>query len=98
MTREIEPLSDAAVDTALAELKGWRREGVHIVRSWAFGDFDGAMAFINAVADVARALDHHPDLTNVFDRVTLAVTTHDAGGLTSLDVEFARRVNALPTA
>jgi 4a-hydroxytetrahydrobiopterin dehydratase len=56
------------------------------------------MAFINAVADVARALDHHPDLTNVFDRVTLAVTTHDAGGLTSLDVEFARRVNALPTA
>ena len=91
-------LSDAAIDAALAGLEGWRREGDRIVRSWVFGDFDGAMTFINAVADVARALDHHPDLANVYDRVTLSVTTHDAGGLTALDVEFARRVNALPTA
>ena len=88
-------LSETTIAEELAAHPEWYREGVHIVRSWAHGDFDTAMAFINRVADVARTLDHHPDLTNVFDRVTLRLTTHDAGGLTGLDFRFASEVDAL---
>ena len=66
-----------------------------MVRSWEFADFEDAMSFILAVADVARALDHHPNLANVYNRVELRVSTHDAGGLTSLDFEFADRVSRI---
>lgn len=88
-------LDEAGISAGLETVPGWRREGDAIRRDYEFGDFDEAMAFINRVADVARALDHHPDLSNVYSRVGLTVSTHDAGGLTALDFEFARRVDAL---
>ncbi|MCB9507142.1 MAG: 4a-hydroxytetrahydrobiopterin dehydratase [Myxococcales bacterium] len=88
-------LDEAEIATRLTTVPGWRRDGETLVREWQLGDFDVAMALINAVADVARTLDHHPDLYNVYNRVRLSVTTHDAGGLTALDFEFAARVSAI---
>ncbi|MFT6395378.1 MAG: 4a-hydroxytetrahydrobiopterin dehydratase [Bradymonadia bacterium] len=88
-------LSTSERDALESVCPGWRLDGVHLKRAYEFGDFDEAMEFINQVANVARELDHHPDLANVYNRVQLAVTTHDAGGLTSLDRSFAQRVSAL---
>ena len=90
-------LDDEAITRALAELPGWQRRGDKIRYESAHGDSDTAMRFIEAVADVARDLDHHPELFNVYDRVELELTTHDADGLTDYDFEFARRVNAIDT-
>ncbi len=89
------PLSTAQLSALSCECPGWQVDGIHLKRDYEFADFDEAMAFINQVADIARALDHHPDLTNVYNRVQLAVTTHDAGGLTALDRSFAQRVSAI---
>lgn len=91
-------LSDAQRDTSMAALPSWSLEGSWLVRAYEFGDFDEAMDFILKVADVARALDHHPNLSNVYNRVELRVSTHDAGGLTALDFEFASRVSKLSVA
>lgn len=89
-------LTSEEIEAGLAPLRGWKAtDDGFIRRDWALGDFDRAMEFINRVADIARALDHHPNLTNVYDRVALALQTHDVGGVTAKDLEFAARVNAL---
>jgi 4a-hydroxytetrahydrobiopterin dehydratase len=87
--------SDEEIEDALAGLSGWFRREDFLVRGYVFADFDAAMEFIGAVAEIARGLDHHPNLANVYNRVELALQTHDAGGITERDVEFARRVDAL---
>ena len=86
--------NDERADLA-TRLPGWQVDGDHLRRSWAFTDFAEAFAFMVRVAEVAEDLDHHPDWSNSWNRVTLAVTSHSAGGLTSLDVEFAQRVDQL---
>lgn len=89
-------LSDGEIVEALRTLPGWGAGAPGFIRrDWALGDFDRAMELINRVADIARALDHHPNLSNVYDRVTIELQTHDVGGITAKDVEFARQVNAL---
>ncbi len=90
-------LSASDLKAALSGLPEWQQQGEFIARDLKFADFDAAMAFINATADVARMLDHHPNLTNVYNEVGLRVTTHDAGGVTALDIAFARAVDALLT-
>ena len=92
------PLSDDAIDAALPD--GWRREasgdGNRIVRELSFDDFRAAFAFLTRVAFEAEAMDHHPEITNVYDSVTLALNTHDADGrVTETDLELARRIGAL---
>jgi 4a-hydroxytetrahydrobiopterin dehydratase len=89
----VEPLEPAAVDRALATLDGWQRDGDALVRELRFDGFRDAIAFINRVADLADAADHHPELTNVHSRVVVRLTTHDVGGLTSKDVDLARAVD-----
>lgn len=94
MTRN--PLTPEQVSDALRAVPGWELASpAWLERRWELADFDAAMAFIEAVADVARRLDHHPDLYNVYNRVTLRLQTHDAGGLTELDFAFARAINSL---
>ncbi len=88
-------LDDAEVQRRLARTPEWRREGDEIVREFRFDGFDAAMDFIGEVADIARSLDHHPDLYNVYDRVVLRLTTHDAGGLTAKDFAFALAIDGL---
>ena len=84
-------LSPQQIDEALSALPAWTlvEEGTAIRRELRFAGFDEAMAFIVALAEVARGLDHHADLYNVYDRVTLQLSTHDAGGLTERDFAFA---------
>lgn len=95
MAHQRSPLDEDRITRALQTTDGWERRGDRIRKDFRFADFDHAMEFVNAVADIARELDHHPELTNVYDRVALEVTTHDAGGLTDLDFAFAHQVDAL---
>jgi 4a-hydroxytetrahydrobiopterin dehydratase len=87
---------DAAARAALAEeLPGWRLDGEHIRRSYRFRNFSQAWGFMARVALLAEAQDHHPEWSNVYNRVDIALTTHDAGGLSARDVALARAIDAL---
>ncbi|HEX9955483.1 MAG TPA: 4a-hydroxytetrahydrobiopterin dehydratase [Allosphingosinicella sp.] len=88
-------LTEEERSSALAELAGWalHPERDAIVRSLRFGDFAAAFAFMTAVALAAEKADHHPEWSNVWNRVDILLTTHSAGGLTQKDVALARRID-----
>lgn len=88
----MKPLSEAEITERLAGLPDWERHGNEIRRTFAFADFKGSMAFVNRVAVLAEAMDHHPDIDIRYAKVTLALSTHDAGGLTDRDFDLAGRV------
>jgi 4a-hydroxytetrahydrobiopterin dehydratase len=90
-----QPLPDDAVARALAELPGWRRERDEIVRTFDRGNFNGSIAFVNAIAAAANAADHHPDLAISWNDVTVRLSSHDANGLTERDFALARTVDRL---
>ena len=79
-------------EAALAKLPGWTAaEGRDaIVRSYRFKDFNAAFGFMSRVALLAEKMDHHPEWSNVYDRVEVLLATHDAGGVTGTDLEMAR--------
>lgn len=87
-------LEEAAVARELAATPGWERQGQQLRREFRFGTFREAMAFANRVAELAERHDHHPDLLVQYARVTLTLSTHDAGGLTELDFRLAREIEA----
>jgi len=80
---------------AFLTVPAWRRQGDAIVRNFQFPDFPAAMAFVNQVAALAEAAAHHPDIDIRWNRVTLLLTTHDAGGLTEQDFSLARQIDLL---
>jgi 4a-hydroxytetrahydrobiopterin dehydratase len=82
-------LAEAAVTDALRRTPGWQRAGDVIRKRFEFRDFAEALAFVNRVGALAEAAGHHPDIDIRYNRVTLTLTTHDAGGLTSKDFELA---------
>ncbi len=84
-------------DSWLSALPRWSlaRGGAAIERSFEFGDFSAAFAFMTRVALLAEKRDHHPEWSNVYNRVTIALTTHDAGGLSLRDVKMARAIDLL---
>ena len=88
-------LTDDEVTAALAELTGWSLVGGKLHREYRFADFVEAFAFMTAVALVAEKRDHHPEWSNVWNRVVVDLTTHDAGGVSQRDVDLARRMDAL---
>ena len=90
-------LSDAERDAALAELPGWtlRDDALAIQRSLRFADFNAAFGFMTRVAIEAEKADHHPEWFNVYNRVDITLTTHDAGGLSARDVALARFIDGL---
>jgi len=74
----------------------WQVEDNHLVRAFTFTDFHQAMDFINKVADIANSLDHHPEMRNIYNKVWLRLTTHDAGNtITEKDRTFAAKTDAL---
>ncbi len=80
----------------LAEtLPAWSLVDGRLQRQFTFVDFSEAFGFMTRVALIAERLDHHPEWSNVWNRVTIALTTHDLGGLSNLDLELARRIDAL---
>lgn len=84
-------------DAALRELTGWRwdEERDAIARSFRFADFSAAFGFMTRVALAAERADHHPEWSNVWNRVDILLTTHSAGGLTRKDMALARAIEAL---
>ncbi len=86
-------LSDEQVTEALADLEGWSREGDKIAREFQFRDFVAALGFITQVGLLAEKANHHPELSNVYNRVTIALTTHDEGGITEKDIALAAAVS-----
>ena len=93
----VQKLSPSELDTALAGLDGWTfDEKVEAIgRQFRFKNFSEAFAFMTRVALAAEAMGHHPDWSNVYDKVSIALSTHDAGGVTKKDVELAERISKL---
>ena len=90
-------LTEAERDAALAALPGWRlrADGLAIERDFKFADFNEAFGFMTRVALLADKHDHHPEWSNVYNRVAITLTTHDAGGLSARDVTMAKAIDAL---
>ena len=90
-------LTDAERDAALARMPGWtlRADGLAIVRSFKFADFAEAFGFMTRIAILAEKADHHPEWSNVWNRVDILLTTHDAGGLSARDTDMARASDAV---
>jgi 4a-hydroxytetrahydrobiopterin dehydratase len=88
-------LSDAEITAALAGLPGWARSGDAITATVELADFREAILYTGAVAYQAEAANHHPDILIEWNRVTLTLSTHAAGGLTSADMNLAGKISAL---
>ena len=93
----IAPLSETATAALLAEQPGWtlRADGKAIIRSFKFDDFNAAFGFMTRVALYADKHDHHPEWSNVYNKVEITLTTHDAGGLSARDAAMARAIAAM---
>jgi 4a-hydroxytetrahydrobiopterin dehydratase len=91
----LELLGDEEIEARLGELDGWEREGDTIRKTFERGDFVGSIRFVDSMVDPAEGMGHHPDLEISWDKVTVTLTTHAAGGLTSSDFELAGRIDSL---
>jgi len=88
-------LAENEIEQRLAG-SGWARDGSSIVREWTLADFSTAIAFVNRVAELAQAADHHPDiLVHGWNKVRLELSTHSKGGLTEADFELAGQIDGL---
>lgn len=96
-TPALEPLSDTERADALDGLPEWDYDEARdaITRSIVFADFVEAFGFMTQVALIAEKADHHPEWTNVYNRVAVLLTTHDAGGLSGRDIEMAEAIDAI---
>ncbi len=88
-------LTPASIKEALKELEGWSgdEDGTGIGKSFRFRNFNAAFAFMTRVAMLAEKMNHHPEWFNVYNRIDVRLSTHDAGGVTILDIEMARKMN-----
>ncbi len=85
-------LSDDDVKAGLSSLKGWRREGDFVTKTFEFGEFMEGIEFVRRIAKVAERLDHHPDIHVRYTEVKLLIQTHSAGGITAKDFELAKAI------
>ena len=92
---KIAKLTDADVTRELDTLDGWQLEGDKIFREYKFADFVAAFSFMAGAALAAEKMDHHPEWFNVYNKVRVHLTTHDAGGLSAFDFELARKMDKL---
>lgn len=91
----MEHLSIKDIHDRLEELKGWELFGSEITKEFSFGSFREAMEFVNKVGEEAERQNHHPDIMIRYSKVTLTLTTHDAGGITHEDFKLARVIEQL---
>lgn len=92
---ERKKLSEGEIAKALTTLKGWSLASGKLHKEFTFPDFVTAFGFMSSVSLIAEGLNHHPDWSNVYNRVTIDLMTHSEGGITGFDVEFAGRVEKL---
>lgn len=90
-----QPLTPADIETLTEALPLWSLVNGKLQREFRFVDFSEAFGFMTRVALAAEALDHHPEWSNVWNRVVIELTTHDTGGLSDLDLALARRIDRL---
>ena len=88
-------LTDIEVKQSLGRLKGWQQSGKAIQRIFEFPDFKAAMQFVNKVADAAEQTQHHPDIDIRYNKVTMALVSHDSGGVTEKDMRMAEKINQI---
>lgn len=88
-------LGDSEMGDRLAELPGWQRSGDAIAKTFARGDFAGSVRFVESIVEPAEAMGHHPDLEISWDKVTVSISTHSEGGITTADFELAAKIDAL---
>jgi len=88
-------LTGQEIQTALKDLPQWKQTGNAIQRIYEFPDFKQAMVFVNKMAEAAEEANHHPDIDIRYNKVTVALTSHDSGGVTGRDVKMAKRINGL---
>jgi 4a-hydroxytetrahydrobiopterin dehydratase len=89
----IQKLDEPQIQAALTTLPNWKLEQGEVVRTAIFPDFMQAMSFVNQVAELAEAAGHHPDIDIRYNRVRLALVTHDAGGITQNDISLAQAID-----
>lgn len=92
---ERQKLSEVEVRARLSEIPGWALAEGQLHKTFRFASFVQAFGFMASVALVAEAMNHHPDWTNVYNRVTIALHTHDVGGISALDFTLAKRIEEL---
>jgi len=85
-------LSDIAIQRELGNLQGWSRRGDVITKTYQFRNFMAGINFVTAVAKAADAADHHPDIDIRYTKVTCALSTHSAGGITQKDLDLAKQI------
>ncbi len=88
-------LTDTEIQQALGSLQGWQWNGTAIQRVFRFPDFKVAMQFVNKVADAAEQANHHPDIDIRYNTITMALVSHDAGGVTQRDVRMAELISKI---
>lgn len=88
-------LDTAEIERALEALEGWKLREGRLYRDLRFAGFPEAFSFMTAMALVSESMNHHPDWKNVYDRVEIELSTHDAGGVSELDLQWAERAEAL---
>ena len=86
--------SDEIVE-ALKQVTGWREEDGHLKKRFTFENFAASLAFVNQVGAVAEAADHHPDINFGWGYAEFAITTHDRGGITDVDLDLAANIDAV---
>ena len=89
------PLTPGEIEQLEQQLPGWSLVDGKLHRELVFSDFNAAFGFMTRVALIAEAMGHHPEWSNVWNRVAIDLTTHDTGGLSNLDQQLAQRINAL---
>jgi 4a-hydroxytetrahydrobiopterin dehydratase len=91
----MEKLTASQIKTSLSSVPDWKKKGAAITRTYQFKDFPAAIKFVNAVAKPAEKAWHHPDIDIRWNKVTLTLSTHDAGGLTEKDFSLAKQFDRL---
>ena len=88
----VHKLTQAEITSQLAEVPGWEIVDGKLQKTFTFASFVMAFGFMSSVALLAEAMGHHPDWSNVYNRVTIALTTHDVGGISALDFTLAKKI------
>ena len=88
-------LTDTEINARLEEISGWTVENEKLHKEFQFDSFVAAFGFMTSVALMAESMNHHPEWFNVYNRVTVDLATHDAGGISALDFELAKKIDAL---
>ena len=88
-------LNHSEIEERIRDLDGWQFSGNSLQKEFTFNDFRSAMAIMVRISYEAEAMDHHPEWTNVYNRLAISLSTHSAGGVTDKDIELAKRIEQI---